>query len=64
MISIFGNVIVPLKKRIMNIYLADGREAVYAAYRNIMWIVGQDSKQAIQESHRVVRPWIAEWDKE
>jgi hypothetical protein len=57
MISIFGNVIVPLKKRIKEVYLADRREASYAAYRNI-------TGRGIVESHRAVKPWIIEWDKE
>jgi hypothetical protein len=51
-----------LKKHIEQIYFADGSEAAYAAYRHITWTFGQNPKQAIQESHRVVKPWIAEWE--
>jgi hypothetical protein len=55
MISIFGNVIVNVKKRIEQVYLADGREAAYAAYRAI-------TGAGVQESHRAVKPWVKEWE--
>ena len=55
MISIFGNVIINVKKRVMSIYLADGREAAYLAYRNIM-------DAGVKESWRVVKKWIKEWE--
>jgi hypothetical protein len=58
MISIFGNVIVPLKKRVKEAYGSkQDKEACYAAYRAI-------TGAGIHESHRAVKPWIREWDKE
>jgi hypothetical protein len=39
----------------MSIYLADGREAAYLAYRNIM-------DTGVKESWRVVKKWIKEWE--
>jgi hypothetical protein len=66
MIMIFGNVIVPLKKRIKEVYEAakvlDKNEAAYAAYRYIMCPVEQDSKKARQESWRYCKPLIKEWE--
>lgn len=48
-------IIVDIKKRIRDIYIKGGNEAAYAAYRTI---TGCD----VQESWRVVKPWIREWE--
>jgi len=47
--------VVDIEQRIISIYLADGREAAYAAYRNIM-------DTGVKESWRVCKPWIKEWE--
>jgi hypothetical protein len=55
MISIFGLVIVPLNKRLRDIYIKGDNEAVYAAYRHI---TGKDTK----ESWRYCKPLIRVWE--
>jgi hypothetical protein len=56
MIRIFGNVIVNIKKRVHEAYGSKlDKEAAYATYRAI-------TGAGIQESHRAVKPWIAEWE--
>ncbi len=58
MIMILGNVIVPLKKRIKEVYEAakvDKNEAAYAAYRAI-------TGASVQESWQYCKPLIKEWE--
>lgn len=55
--KLFGRAIINVKKRIHDIYVADGSEAAYAAYRAIM-------DTGVRESWRVVKPWIKKWTKE
>jgi hypothetical protein len=59
MIMIFGNVIVPLEKRIKEVYEAakvlDKNEAAYAAYRAI-------TGASVQESWRYCKPLIKVWE--
>ena len=47
--------IVDIKARITSIYLADGREAAYLAYRNIM-------DTGVQESWAYCKPLLREWE--
>jgi hypothetical protein len=55
MISIFGNVIVPLNRRLREVYIKGNSEAVYAAYRHI---TGEDTKA----SWRYCKPLIKMWE--
>ena len=47
--------VVDIKERIISIYLADGREAAYLAYRNIV-------DTGTQESWKVCKRWFKEWE--
>ena len=48
--------IVHVKQRVYEAYVNGGNEAAYATYRAIMGV-------GVQESWRVVKPWIREWSK-
>jgi len=54
MISIFGLVIVPLNKRLRDIYIKGDNEAVYAAYR---YITGEDTKASWRYCKPLIRVW-------
>ena len=48
--------LINVKKRVYEAYTGGGNEAAYATYRAIMGV-------GVQESWRVVKPWIREWLK-
>ena len=49
-------VIVDVQERVHEEYINGGNEAAYATYRAIMGV-------GVQESWKVVKPWIREWSK-
>lgn len=46
--------VINVKKRVQEAYKAGGNEAAYEVYRHIMGV-------GVQESWRVVKPWIRGW---
>lgn len=47
--------VVDIEKRVREVYIKGDNEAAYAAYRAI-------TGAGIQESWRVVKPWIKKWE--
>ena len=48
--------VINVKRRVREAYKAGGNEAAYEVYRHIMGV-------GVQESWRVVKPWIKGWQK-
>ena len=48
--------VINVKRRVHEAYKAGGNEAAYEVYRHIMGV-------GVQESWKVVKPWIREWSK-
>ena len=46
--------LINVKRRVHEAYVSGGNEAAYEVYRHIMGV-------GVQESWRVVKPWIREW---
>jgi len=46
--------VINVKRRVQEAYKAGGNEAAYEVYRHIMGV-------GVQESWRVVKPWIRGW---
>lgn len=46
--------LINVKKRVHEAYVSGGNEAAYEVYRHIMGV-------GVQESWRVVKPWIRGW---
>lgn len=48
--------VVDIKKRVREVYIKGDNEAAYAAYRAI-------TGATVQESWKIVKPWVKEWEK-